>query len=341
MNEKTGNNTFMAEETKIQTTNDSTEPNVLFRNENKISSWVANPYLQLATSNNTRKAYRSDIKQFENWGGKLPATPELVVNYLQEHAASKNSRTLARRLIAIRHWHSYQGFPDPTAHPIVAKMMIGITRTHGKPKEKAPPLLPEDLQKIVTALAQDSSLIATRDNALLQIGYFGALRRSEIINIHYEHITWQTEGIEILLPASKTDQIHEGQHCSIPYGNDLLCPIKALEAWLQKSNINQGAIFRRVIQNKIKNNSPLTPLTVNHIIQRCAKLANLSNSADITPHSLRRGLATSAARAKASIQTIMRAGRWKQVNTVMEYIEASERFSDSAATSVLVNMKNA
>jgi len=31
----------------------------------------------------------------------------------------------------------------------------------------------------------------------------------------------------------------------------------------------------------------------------------------------------------------MRAGRWKQVNTVMEYIEASERFSENAATNVL------
>lgn len=40
------------------------------------------------------------------------------------------------------------------------------------------------------------------------------------------------------------------------------------------------------------------------------------------------------------IKTIMRAGRWKQINTVMEYIEATERFSDSAATSVLLNMKN-
>lgn len=330
----------MEDETKTHITTELADSNIAFHNETTITSWVANPYLQLATSNNTRKAYRSDIKQYEMWGGKLPATPELVVNYLQAQAASKNSRTLARRLIAIRHWHNYQGFPDPTAHPLVAKTMIGITRTHGKPKEKALPLLPEDLQKMVTLLAQDSSLITIRDNALLQIGYFGALRRSEIINIHYEHITWQTEGIEILLPASKTDQTHEGQHCSIPYGNDLLCPVTALETWLQKSNIKQGAIFRRVTQNKIMNDSSLTPLAVNHIIQRCAKLANLSNSADITPHSLRRGLATSAARAKASIQTIMRAGRWKQVNTVMEYIEASERFSDSAATSVLVNMKN-
>ena len=53
---------------------------------------------------------------------------------------------------------------------------------------------------------------------------------------------------------------------------------------------------------------------------------------------VRYDLATSAARTNASIQTIMRSGRWKQVNTVMEYIEASERFIDNAASNVLQKM---
>ena len=74
------------------------------------------------------------------------------------------------------------------------------------------------------------------------------------------------------------------------------------------------------------------------IIQRCAQLASLPNANEITPHSLPRGLATTA-QANASIKTIMRAGRWKQVNTVMEYIETSERFKDSAASSVLNSME--
>jgi integrase len=309
--------------------------NVAFHSDQSLSTWVTNPYLAAATSSNTRKAYRSDIKHYEQSGGVLPATPEHIVNYLQHFAATLNARTLSRRLIAIKHWHQYQGFPDPTSHPLVSKTMIGITRVHGKPKDKAPALTPEDLQKMVNALSNDSSLLATRNNAILQIGYFGALRRSEIINIHYEHIQWQKEGIELLLPSSKTDQVHEGQYCAIPYGNDVLCPIKALENWLAKSNIKEGAIFRRIAKNQIISNAPLTALSINHIIQRCAVLADLPNANDITPHSLRRGLATSAASANASIKAIMRSGRWKQVNTVMEYIEASERFSDNAATNVL------
>ena len=308
---------------------------IVLQKDGAITSWVANPYLAAATSYNTRKAYRSDIRQFEQWGGKLPATPESIITYLQAFAAQLNSRTLHRRLVALKHWHTYQGFPDPTIHPLVAKTMIGITRTHGKPKEKAPALTPEDLQLIVEKLKHDSSLLALRDRALLQIGFFGALRRSELTNIHYEHIKWMNEGIEILLPSSKTDQTHEGQYCSIPYGNELLCPVKALEEWLNRSQIKEGAIFRRINNNKIVAARALTPLSINHIIQRRARAANITNAHQLSPHSLRRGLATSAARANTSIQIIMRAGRWKQVNTVIEYIESSERFTDNAASNVL------
>jgi len=313
---------------------EATETKHVIHTSLPVVSWVVNPYLAAATSVNTRKAYQSDIRQFEQAGGKLPASPEDVVNYLQTQAKRLNSRTLNRRLIALKHWHTYQGFPDPTVNPIVAKTMIGITRTHGRPKDKAPALTPEDLQRMIEKLNTSSSLMDLRDSALLQIGFFGALRRSEIVNICYENIKWEKEGIEILLPSSKTDQTHEGQYCSIPYGNELLCPVKALENWLSRSGIKEGAIFRRINNNMIVGNA-LTPLSINHIIKRRAREANLSNAQELSPHSLRRGLATSAARANTSIHIIMRAGRWKQVNTVMEYIEASERFTDNAASNVL------
>lgn len=323
--------------TKKETQQNQIESNqeITLHNDSTLAQWVSNPYLKAATSDNTRKAYRSDIKHFETWGGLLPATPEKIIQYLQDFADKLNSRTLSRRLIAIKQWHTYQGFPDPTAHPLITKTMAGITRIHGKPKDKAPPLLPDDLVKIANALLTDPTLTGIRDNAILQIGYFGALRRSEIINIDYEHLQWKPEGIEVLIPHSKTDQLNEGQFCIIPYGNETLCPVKALEKWLKKSNIKEGAIFRRVFKNNLLSDKPLTALSINHIILRCAKLANLPNANQFSPHSLRRGLATSAARANVSIKTIMRAGRWKQVNTVMEYVEESTRFSDSAAAHIL------
>ena len=116
--------------------------------------------------------------------------------------------------------------------------------------------------------------------------------------------------------------------------------MQALEKWLDQSGIKEGVIFRRIKNNKLISIEALTPLSINHIVQRCARAANIPNATQISPHSLRRGLATSAARANTPIQIIMRAGRWKQVNTVMEYIEASERFTDNAASQVLQKFKD-
>src|SRR5437016_5920896 len=108
--------------------------------ESPLIAISANPYIKAATSQNTRRAYQSDIRHFENWGGPLPAAPEHVIQYLLHFAQNLNTRTLSRRLVALRHWHVYQGFPDPTKQPAVIKTLAGITRTHGKPREKASPL---------------------------------------------------------------------------------------------------------------------------------------------------------------------------------------------------------
>ncbi len=305
----------------------------------ELKPGLFNPYIRLATSDNTRKAYQSDIRHYETSGGKLPATSDMIANYLYQYADKLNPRTLARRLIAIKHWHNYQGFSDPTLHPAIQKTMTGILRAHGKPKEKARALLPEELARIHVYLNTEETLAAARDDALLQIGFFAALRRSELVAIEYKHIQWGEQGVEILLPSSKTDQQSQGQFCAIPYGNELLCPIKTLETWLEYSGIKQGPIFRRIRIGERLGDDALTPLTVNHILQLRAKQAGLEDIQSLSSHSLRRGLATSAARAGAPLQAIMRSGRWKQTNTVMEYIEASERFAENAASSVLQTMQ--
>lgn len=308
------------------------------KDEQALTPWINNAYIKAATSQNTRIAYQSDIRHFELWGGKLPARPEMIAEYLQTYAATLNSRTLARRLTALKNWHTYQGFPDPTEHPAILKTMSGIHRVHGKPKDKAHPLAPEDLLRIVKSLSHDDSLSAIRDIALLQIGFFGAFRRSELVAIHCEHIDWKEQGIEIQIPQSKTDQTHAGQFAAIPYGKGLLCSVTALKNWLTLANIHHGPIFREIKKGESIQHKSLTPLTINHILKKRAHAAGISYADELSSHSLRRGLATSASFVGANIASIMRQGRWKQVNTVMEYVEASERFSENVSTKILQHM---
>ncbi len=292
-------------------------------------------YLDAATSPHTRRAYQGDIRHFEQWGGQLPAQTERILAYLHAFAPTLNPRTLSRRLTALKHWHTYQGFIDPTAAPVVAKTLAGIQRLHGQPKEKAPPLLPQQLAKMVDYLNEQGTLIARRDAALLQVGYFGALRRSELVAIQCEHLNWQTGGLELMIPRSKTDPAGAGQCCVIPYGNATLCPIAALKQWLDVANIESGYCFRAIhSKDKIKA-TPLTAEMVTLILRRHALAVGIEQAEQFSSHSLRRGLATSASRDGASMPAIMRQGRWKNVNTVMEYIDAAKHFEDNAATFVL------
>ena len=227
------------------------------------------------------------IIQIKYAGGLLPATSEYIIAYLQKNAAILNPRTLSRRLTALKQWHLCQGFPDPTSHPTVRKTLAGIMNVHGIPKNKALALTAEQLAQIVKILSDSDLLINYRDNALLQIGFFGAFRRSELVNIKVEHIKEVREGIEILIPRSKTDQAGEGKICAIPYGKGKMCPITALTLWLNKSKIKDGAVFRKIDKNQKVGIRSLVEESVTFILRRAtAKLNNLNTKA-FSSHSLR------------------------------------------------------
>ena len=109
------------------------------------SGTLAYTYAHIATSANTRKAYRADIRHFIAWGGVLPTTPDMIVRYLEAYADTLNPNTLKRRLTAIKNWHTYQQFKDPTSHPLINKTLSGILRVHGRALEKAKALSTEQL----------------------------------------------------------------------------------------------------------------------------------------------------------------------------------------------------
>jgi hypothetical protein len=53
--------------------------------EISFDSLVKN-YVHAAVSDNTRRAYRSDLKHFLDWGGTIPASDGVLAEYLAQHA---------------------------------------------------------------------------------------------------------------------------------------------------------------------------------------------------------------------------------------------------------------
>lgn len=292
-------------------------------------------FLAAATSENTRRTYRSAVRHFQTWGGVLPCDEVVIIRYLLEFSQSLNSRTLALRLTALSQWHAHQGFPDPASTPTVRKTLLGIGRTHGKPKKKAKALPIEDLERIVEHLTNLNTIKAKRDNALLQIGYFGGYRRSELVGLEVPQVAWEQEGLVITLARSKTDQLGQGITKAIPFGDGACCPATALRSWLDAAGITAGPIFRSITKWGEIGQEALHESSVNAVLESCAKLVKLDYVPQLSSHSLRRGMATSAHRAGADFQDIKRQGGWRHDGTVQGYIEEAGQFQENAAGTLL------
>ena len=292
-------------------------------------------FLAAATSENTRRTYRSAIRHFQSWGGVLPCDEATIIRYLLDFSQTLNPRTLALRLTALSQWHTHQGFSDPASSPTVRKTLLGIGRTHGKPKKKAKALPIEDLERIVEHLTHLGTIKAKRDNAMLQIGYFGGYRRSELVGLEVSHIAWEQEGLVITLARSKTDQLGQGITKAIPFGDGSCCPATALRTWLDAAGITTGPIFRPITKWGEIGQEALHEASVNAVLESCAKLVKLDYVAQLSSHSLRRGMATSAHRAGADFRDIKRQGGWRHDGTVQGYIEEAGQFQKNAAGALL------
>ncbi len=212
---------------------------------------TAQGYARQSLSPATLKAYRADWEDFCGWcsrGGwqALPAAPQTVAAYLADHASTHSRATLKRRLGAIGQYHRMAGQEWLPSHPVIRHTLRGILRRHGAPCRRAAALTTPEIRKLL-ATCGGGGLTNLRDRTLILLGYAGALRRSEMVAIQREHITFTGEGLRLLIPRSKTDAEGQGVEIGIPRGDKpATCPVRASEAWLKASGCQYGPVFRKV-----------------------------------------------------------------------------------------------
>jgi integrase len=131
-------------------------------------------YIRDSLAENSRRAYLSDLAQFESWGGTIPATPETVAAYLADRADTHAVASLVRYIASISKAHSARGLPNPTRSELVKSVLRGIKRTRGCTRREAKPLLRDELLMVLDATGD--GLKAVRDRAMLLLGFAGALR---------------------------------------------------------------------------------------------------------------------------------------------------------------------
>lgn len=262
----------------------------------------------------------------------LPTNEETFAVYLTNLAHDgKKTSTIQRRMSAITRYHIEAGFPSPKTKRVKI-VWAGIRRDLGTAEIGKLPVEIDTLKLMLNELPD--SLIGIRDRSILLIGFAGALRRSEIVKLDIGDLKIVKEGLVLNIRHSKTDQEGKGESIAIPYGsNEETCPVRAFQAWIRASNIAAGPLYRSINRHHQINENRLSDRAVALIVKRYIEAIGLDERL-YSGHSLRSGLATTAAMSGKSERSIMAQTRHRSEAMVRKYIRMGSLFVENAAADI-------
>lgn len=305
-----------------------------------------------ARSDATRRAYAADWRRFRAWAEVHDVDgetidPANVGRFLTAEAlAGRALATIERRLGSLSALARRTGARSLYDDAELSELLAGLKKRanrNGKGRQtRATALTMERLAEVIPTIEGDS-LASTRDRAILLIGWAALLRRSEIADLHRSDVTAADRSgwVDLTVRASKTSDEPETIAVGELKGYPDLCPVAALDRWLDAAGDTIGAdgpLFPRITRGgRILTGDdghaiPITGHAINAMVQRrTAPVAAASDN--YSGHSLRRGGATSRAQRGATVIQLERAGRWSPGSTeVRKYIETVNRADDQGAT---------
>lgn len=306
-------------------------------------------YHQERLTESTRRAYLRWIKQYLYFCStvgrrEVPATAATLEDFMiwvaeLQPKKGKNAgkgggmspNTMRQALAAVHALHDAAGENWPST-----KLAQGIIDGQASKRAKipgihddqgVPPILLPTLLELIRACPVDTHA-GVRDRAMLGLGFQMMARRSELASLDIEHLTPERGAFSVWVPKTKTDKIN-GRTAIITPWDDYPeeCPVRALRAWIaleRELGIVTGPLLRGVDKwDTVNGAGPyagppglrMDPITVEIVIARAAARAvaagaQIDNAADLRPHSLRAGGATSSYEAGADILSIARQGGW-------------------------------
>ena len=282
--------------------------------------------LENAQSENTRKNYASQLRQFQSWCHQenyspLPAQPEVLAAYVAELADDgKSMATVRLAVAAIVDAHRRVDLESPQTAG-VTETLRGLSRRIGVSQKQARPLDADALAAIkATALnprksrggsleMEETALRRGRlDIALASVLSDAGLRISEATDLKWRDVLDAENGAGLVyIERSKTDQAGEGAYVVVT--PDTLVALKRLRqdsgTWTDDESVfglSMSQISRRV--------------------DSMAKAAGLGDG--YSGHSGRVGLAIRMTRRGAPLQAVQTHGRWKSPSMPARYTRSEK-----------------
>jgi len=258
---------------------------------------------------------------------------------------SYKASTIQRILASITYKYRLNGYQFDRKNPNISETISAIVRDEKNLKSgQAKEILKADVVKIIDSISNDTEDFRNiRDKALILIGFYSFCRRSELLGMKYEHLNFENDGIQVLIPFSKTDQTGEGRMIFLPATNDPYCPVKTLNEWLEVSRIDSGPLFY-----KINKSNTIEKYTINQknqkvslndssfvlILKKRAIAAGIENCDKISGHSLRIGSITQARMNGVPTHEIMAQSGHKTTQMIDRYTKLTNIKETSAAKKI-------
>ncbi len=300
--------------------------------------------LEAATAGATRRAYRGQLRRFSDWCSDnglcpLPAAPETVAAFISFLAESgKGNATVNQTLAAISVAHRIAGLPTPTTDVAVQKAARGFRREFGTAPRKKPAATADIVKKMLLVLEAGGTVRDTRDAALLAVGFAGGFRRSELVSLNVEDLSWETEdGIQccvIQVRKSKTDQEGHGMEKAVFASDDpRFSPPLLLRRWLDLAKISEGPVFRRIRRGGHVQGTRVSDQVVMMAVRRAAAMAGIPLA--LSAHSLRSGFVTTAVRQGRTPDEISVQTGHRSMDVLMGYYQRRNVREKNAARGLL------
>lgn len=298
----------------------------------------AEAYRIAALAPATRRAYATHWRHWQTWCrwhhvDAVAASATAVAAYLASRANQGRSvATVGLALAAIQSGQRAAGRTLDRKQPIVAEVRAGIARKCARPTRHAAPLGLSDLRTAIQAIAgDDDDMRALRDRALLLVSYFAALRRSEVVALDVtgrSPVEIHAQGVLLRLTGTKTGAAT--QAVAVPRRNDDLCPVAALEQYLDAARFTDGPLFRAISKSGRLLERRLEATAVRHIL--VTRLANAGVTGRFSPHGLRAGFISAAAHAGVPEAAIAKVSRHRSADVLRSYIRSVDPFADAAVS---------
>jgi integrase/recombinase XerD len=289
----------------------------------KINSVITN--LAGAYAPNTLRSYYADVKSFVDWceqrnTAPFPLMSDTVRSFIEHMQLNYSYSTIRRRLSALRRLNGLMGFEDQTFTEDVYLTIRKLKRAKSVEQRQAVGINEDLLAKMIDA--QPDTLVGKRNRLLLSLGYDFLARRSELVAIRTEDLTFTPDGaLKGIIRRSKTDQYGRGR---LVFGSERSA--KLLKNWLRQKPKEIQLVFCPVNHGRCLDRA-ICDRQVNEIIkQGLVRVKRYPRPSDleVSGHSLRVGAAQDLLIKGYDLAAIMRAGGWSNAETVSRYLRFSQ-----------------